>query len=664
MKALLSMNQYVTLYLQGGTDLIRNIQQQLNRNYGDYIGLAPCNGLYGREMNKALIIVLQAIEGLSVNEATGNFGNTTKANCPILPDESSILSNNVIEEATYLLKYALCCNGYTVSVDSADWNDTLVSTIKKFQNDLKLTITGTANIDTWMSLLLSKGNPDRTCIACDTRFEITTSRAVELKNKGYQIVGRYLTGTTFKVLRDDEPRRILDNGLYFFPIFQESSTSVSYFTEKRRKADAENAVRATRKFKIPQGNVIYFAVDLDATTDQITSYVLPYFAALSKNMDTAYKIGVYGTRNVCTKVCNAGYAVTCFVSDMSTGYSGNMGFKIPSDWNFDQYAEIDMETTTDGEWAIDKDAYSEKFEPVKNLDSYLYVQPVKTENTGSTDISAIIPLIERLEDLYVAWYTPLYEAAPQTVPYLSATVLARGITNFIRSLAYNDPKWQIILSAADEGFIKYVKEQNMNLYNSLQPYMVEGENAVLVSDEQGGLIDFKHVAATAEGYFANPLVPASWCGWVGDLATAIIDINSEVGNYSDYQAAADAIVGNSNFSFSSEDIYSDADAIKIAELVLKSSSTTHSFSEALSEYYGNYSNNRFHYLVDDIDCLENLTSLKQGINDMVDVVLAAAVLAYAADFPDFAELLKDLQSSKAREAGCNAFANYIYCELD
>ena len=224
--------------------------------------------------------------------------------------------------------------------------------------------------------------------------------------------------------------------------------------------------------------------------------------------------------------------------------------------------------------------------------------------------------------------------------------------------------WQIILSAADEGFIKYVKEQNMNLYNSLQPYMVEGENAVLVSNEQGGLIDFKHVAATAEGYFANPLVPASWCGWVGDLATAIIDINSEVGNYSDYQAAADAIVGNSNFCFSSEDIYSDADAIKIAELVLKSSSTTHSFSEALSEYYGNYTNNRFHYLVDDIDCLENLTSLKQGINDMVDVVLAAAVLAYAADFPDFAELLKDLQSSKAREAGCNAFANYIYCELD
>ena len=277
MKALLSMNQYVTLSLQGGTALIRSIQQQLNRKYEDYIGLAPCDGLYGREMNKALIVVLQAIEGFSIAEATGNFGAQTKLRCPILPDFTESLSENTVEEATYLLKYALCCNGYSVSTNNAEWNAEIESAIKEFQNDLKLTITGTANIDTWMSLLLSKGNPDRLCSACDTRFEITASRAVELKNKGYQIVGRYLTGTSFKVLREDEPQRILDNGLYFFPIFQESATSVSYFTQERGKADAENAVRAARKFRVPEGNAIYFAVDLDATSEQISSYVLPYF---------------------------------------------------------------------------------------------------------------------------------------------------------------------------------------------------------------------------------------------------------------------------------------------------------------------------------------------------------------------------------------------------
>lgn len=92
----------------------------------------------------------------------------------------------------------------------------------------------------------------------------------------------------------------------------------------------------------------------------IANYILHYFKALSESIDPVFLIGVYGTRNVCTQVCESGYAETCFVSDMSTGYSGNMGFKIPSNWNFDQYAEINMDTVADGKWAIDKDAYSGK----------------------------------------------------------------------------------------------------------------------------------------------------------------------------------------------------------------------------------------------------------------------------------------------------------------
>jgi hypothetical protein len=31
---------------------------------------------------------------------------------------------------------------------------------------------------------------------------------------------------------------------------------VSYFVKERGKADAENAVRAVRKFRIPEGNVL------------------------------------------------------------------------------------------------------------------------------------------------------------------------------------------------------------------------------------------------------------------------------------------------------------------------------------------------------------------------------------------------------------------------
>lgn len=66
MKALLSMDQFVLLSSYGGTSEIRTIQQYLNMNYGDYVGIIPCDGLYQREMNKALIKVLQYVEDLEV----------------------------------------------------------------------------------------------------------------------------------------------------------------------------------------------------------------------------------------------------------------------------------------------------------------------------------------------------------------------------------------------------------------------------------------------------------------------------------------------------------------------------------------------------------------------------------------------------------------------
>ncbi len=53
MKALLDMSAF--RLVAGGDKRIRQIQQNLNRDYNDYIGLMPCDGLYARDTNKALI---------------------------------------------------------------------------------------------------------------------------------------------------------------------------------------------------------------------------------------------------------------------------------------------------------------------------------------------------------------------------------------------------------------------------------------------------------------------------------------------------------------------------------------------------------------------------------------------------------------------------------
>ena len=79
MKALLSMQQFVLLSRYGGKEQIRSVQQQINRDYRPYTGIIPTDGLYGREMNTALIQVLQAIEGFTPDQATGNFGTGTRS---------------------------------------------------------------------------------------------------------------------------------------------------------------------------------------------------------------------------------------------------------------------------------------------------------------------------------------------------------------------------------------------------------------------------------------------------------------------------------------------------------------------------------------------------------------------------------------------------------
>ena len=74
-----------------------------------------------------------------------------------------------------------------------------------------------------------------------------------------------------------------------------------------------------------------------------------------------YKIGIYGARNICNRVREAGYSVSSFVSDMSTGFSGNLGFSLPVDWAFDQISTITLTDEESGvQIEIDNDIASEK----------------------------------------------------------------------------------------------------------------------------------------------------------------------------------------------------------------------------------------------------------------------------------------------------------------
>lgn len=173
-----------------------------------------------------------------------------------------------------------------------------------------------------------------------------------------------MTGTAngiSKALTVSEIQIIFNAGLKFFPIYQAGGASNAYFTSTQGTKDAEAAVKAAENLGIPSDTIIYFAVDYDALDGQININLLPYFQSISSYFSnfatTSYRIGIYGSRNICTRIYDAGYAISSFVGDMSSGYSGNLGYQMPDNWAFDQFYTTSV-GSGNGQIEIDKDSNS------------------------------------------------------------------------------------------------------------------------------------------------------------------------------------------------------------------------------------------------------------------------------------------------------------------
>ncbi|SDM29622.1 Peptidoglycan-binding (PGRP) domain of peptidoglycan hydrolases-containing protein [Paenibacillus sp. OK060] len=371
MKALLNMSSYKLSLIRGGSASIRRAQQNLNRDYNRYFGLMPTDGIYSRETNKALIYALQAEEGLAVGVANGNFGPSTISLCPTLSESNSPRG------FVRILQYALVCNGSEYDTGDFDgvYDSSVTNAVKRFQTFMMLPVTGVANMSTIKQLMTSNGDTNRSATACDASTILTAAHVNTLVSNGYKVVGRYLTGNVStgnggvrsKAMTAQELQIIFNRGLRVFPIYQDGGHRATHFVTGQGKTDAHKAHLAARSLGFGSGTTIYFAVDYDAYDYEVTEKLIPYFREIREVFETladlggmpAYKVGIYGARNTCIRTANDLKAKTdySFVSDMSTGFSGNLGFPMPDNWAFDQFFETSI-GSGDGKLAIDKNAYS------------------------------------------------------------------------------------------------------------------------------------------------------------------------------------------------------------------------------------------------------------------------------------------------------------------
>ncbi|GAA2649588.1 DUF1906 domain-containing protein [Streptomyces vastus] len=336
-KGLLNMDAYVTV--NSGSDAIRNVQRWLNGRYvkrSDFF-IIPCDGHNSRDVSKSMLYAIQYELGMADGTANGVFGPGT---------QSGLKSHTVTvgETGTWALLFSAAMILNRRPVSFGGFTAATQTAVEDFQLFARLTVSGKGDFPTWASLLVSYGDQSRKGEACDGVTKITPARAAALKAEGVKYVGRYLTNPSTtslpeKEIQPGELQTIADNGLRCFPIYQTYGRDASGFNYAAGRAAGQAAVNAALDHGFKPGTRIFFAVDFDALDADVTSNVLPHFKGIQDALQEdgiRFAIGVYGPRNVCTRVGEAGHSGASFVSDMSSGFSGNFGYPLPNDWAYDQ----------------------------------------------------------------------------------------------------------------------------------------------------------------------------------------------------------------------------------------------------------------------------------------------------------------------------------------
>ncbi|WP_461183675.1 glycoside hydrolase domain-containing protein [Virgibacillus kimchii] len=541
--------------------------------------MQPCDGHYQRQTNQALVYALQTEIGIPAGEQTGTVGPTTRESLPTLGVGNA---GSFVE----LFQYALYFNGYSVGIFDGIYGNGTMQTVMEFQEFTALDVDGIAGKQTWLSALISTGDPDRRGTASDGITEVTPARAQTLVDEGYVIIGRYLTnvpGGLNKRLQPDELQTIFNAGLSVYPIFQESHANASNFSYNQGYEDYQNAFQAAASYGFPEGTTIYFAVDFDVLGHEITNAIIPHFSGLNaakNDMGNQYNIGIYGPRNACIQVSERGYADYSFVSGLSTGFSGNLGFPLPDNWSFDQISTITIGT---GAGAI-------------NIDNNI--------NSGrDSGVSFIDDSVEDPGELPVD---------PNTLSYAQFQLISSGASSFAneegnldvdtinyltssyyRKYAYTGINWTALAGPFPQDFADYVEDmhegalrQFIDLTDPIEDHVIGVEHLFAVINGQYGI-------------FGDEVTINDITGWAGDLITVadnVVSYRDEYeGNLIDrtYAAAYDLIgmVEGQPFGdllFDLDDLLADVDAYNITYEAKRLNVT---LAEVYPDYYTQRQNN-------------------------------------------------------------------------
>lgn len=172
------------------------------------------------------------------------------------------------------------------------------------------------------------------------------------------------------------------------------------------------------------------------------------------SMASEYRVGIYGARNVCSQVSDRGLAVNSFVSGMSTGFSGNLGYPLPRNWAFDQILEYSIGAGA-GAIGIDKN-----------------IKSGRDQGQGAVDVSPPPPAQNSELFKFLFWLqikAEKYKEVHSTTDDVNQLVLS-----YLRTSRYADGQWALLAGPRDGAWLDYVSaakiaEGVLEYYSILDP---------------------------------------------------------------------------------------------------------------------------------------------------------------------------------------------------
>jgi hypothetical protein len=148
-------------------------------------------------------------------------------------------------------------------------------------------------------------------------------RAAAIAAAGYDFVGRYLSQSSWKAISATEAAALTGAGLWVVLVYEDGPTESSYFSKDRGTADGMRAAQQAIAIGASAGTTLYFAVDYDASADDIAGPIKDYFQGIGSTAG-AFQIGVYGSGATCSAITGAGLANKGWLACAKSwaGYSG------------------------------------------------------------------------------------------------------------------------------------------------------------------------------------------------------------------------------------------------------------------------------------------------------------------------------------------------------